>query len=137
MPDPAFAQRQMGQGIAIEPTEGRVVAPFDGTVAHVIKSKHAVILQHATGLQILVHVGIDTVSLKGSGFTVHVQTGDEVKAGQLLIEFDMDAIRAAGLPLITPILIPDGQEIVEQIEEKPTGSVTINRDVILSIRLTS
>ncbi|MNS79683.1 PTS system glucose-specific EIICBA component [compost metagenome] len=137
VPDPAFAQRQMGQGIAIEPTEGRVVAPFDGTVAHVIKSKHAVILQHATGLQILVHVGIDTVSLKGSGFTTHVQTGDEVKAGQLLIEFDMDAIRAAGLPLITPILIPDGQEIVEQIEEKPTGSVTINRDVILSIRLTS
>ncbi|MNF16341.1 PTS system beta-glucoside-specific transporter subunits IIABC [compost metagenome] len=68
---------------------------------------------------------------------MHVQTGDEVKAGQLLIEFDMDAIRAAGLPLITPILIPDGQEIVEQIEEKPTGSVTINRDVILSIRLTS
>ncbi|MNU69385.1 PTS system trehalose-specific EIIBC component [compost metagenome] len=137
VPDPAFAQRQMGQGIAIEPTEGRVVAPFDGIVAHVIKSKHAVILQHATGLQILVHVGIDTVSLKGSGFTTHVQTGDEVKAGQLLIEFDMDAIRAAGLPLITPILIPDGQEIVEQIEEKPTGSVTINRDVILSIRLTS
>ncbi|RUT35562.1 PTS trehalose transporter subunit IIBC [Paenibacillus zeisoli] len=137
VPDPAFAQEQMGQGIAIEPTEGRVVAPFDGVVAHVIKSKHAVILQHASGLQILVHVGIDTVSLKGNGFTSHVQAGDEVKAGQLLIEFDMEAIRAAGLPLITPILIPDGQEVVGQLKEQPLGPVVMYRDIILSIRLTS
>ena len=85
VPDPAFAERQMGSGVAIEPTEGKVLAPFDATVGHVIKSKHAVILEHASGLQLLIHVGINTVSLKGEGFTAHVKTGDQVKAGQLQI----------------------------------------------------
>lgn len=106
VPDPAFAEKQMGEGIAIEPSEGKVYAPFDATVAHVIKSKHALILEHASGVQVLIHVGINTVSLKGSGFTTHKNIGDKVQAGELLLEFDMEAIRAAGYPLITPIIIP-------------------------------
>ncbi|MBT2293114.1 PTS system trehalose-specific EIIBC component [Paenibacillus albidus] len=137
VPDPAFAEKQMGQGIAIEPQDGRVTAPFDAKVAHVIKSKHAVILEHATGVQILIHVGINTVSLKGSAFTSHVNIGDEVKAGQLLLEFDREAIRAAGLPLITPIIIPDGQEMIVGVEEEAPGAVTANRSVILKVRLSS
>ncbi|MFF2910363.1 PTS system trehalose-specific EIIBC component [Paenibacillus sp. NPDC057934] len=135
VPDPAFAERQMGQGIAIEPEEGRVTAPFDGTVAHIIKSKHAVILEHSTGVQVLIHVGINTVSLKGSAFTSHVNIGDEVKAGQLLLEFDMAAISAAGLPLITPIIIPDGQDIIAGVEEAAPGAVAAGRNVSLKIRL--
>ncbi|WP_339199968.1 PTS glucose transporter subunit IIA [Paenibacillus sp. FSL P4-0176] len=109
VPDPAFSEKHMGEGIAIEPSEGKVYAPFDGVIAHVMnKSKHAVILEHETGVQMLVHIGINTVGLKGNGFTAHVNSGDRVTAGQLLIEFDMDVIQSAGLPLITPVLIPSG-----------------------------
>lgn len=134
VPDPAFAEKQMGEGIAIEPSEGKVYAPFDATVAHVIKSKHALILEHASGVQVLIHVGINTVSLKGSGFTTHKNIGDKVQAGELLLEFDMDAIRAAGYPLITPIIIPAGQEMVDKIEEK-TGPATARQTSILTIHL--
>ncbi|OMD36805.1 PTS system trehalose-specific EIIBC component [Paenibacillus odorifer] len=134
VPDPAFAEKQMGDGIAIEPSEGKVYAPFDATVAHVIKSKHALILEHASGVQVLIHVGINTVSLKGSGFTTFKNIGDKVQAGELLLEFDMEAIRAAGHPLITPIIIPVGQEMIEKIEEK-TGPATAKQTSILTVHL--
>ncbi|MDO3412543.1 PTS system trehalose-specific EIIBC component [Saccharibacillus sp. CPCC 101409] len=135
VPDPAFAEKQMGDGIAIEPSEGKVYAPFDGTVAHVIdKSKHAVILEHPTGVQILVHVGIDTVGLKGSGFKAHVATGDIVEEGQVLLEFDMEAIKAAGYPTISPVIVPVGQDIVESVEEIP-GSARDGRTPVLRITL--
>jgi PTS system trehalose-specific IIC component len=134
VPDPAFAEKQMGEGIAIEPSEGKVYAPFDATVAHVIKSKHALILEHASGVQVLIHVGINTVSLKGNGFTTHKNIGDKVQAGELLLEFDMEAIRAAGYPLITPIIIPAGQDMVEKIEEK-TGPAAARQSSILTIHL--
>ncbi|MGE7615442.1 PTS system trehalose-specific EIIBC component [Paenibacillus sp. NPDC101420] len=134
VPDPAFAEKQMGEGIAIEPSEGKVYAPFDATVAHVIKSKHALILEHASGVQVLIHVGINTVSLKGSGFTTHKNIGDKVQAGELLLEFDMEAIRAAGYPLITPIIIPAGQDMVDKIEEK-TGPAAARQSSILTIHL--
>ncbi|MEK3736451.1 MULTISPECIES: PTS system trehalose-specific EIIBC component [Paenibacillus] len=134
VPDPAFAEKQMGEGIAIEPSEGKVYAPFDATVAHVIKSKHALILEHASGVQVLIHVGINTVALKGSGFTSLKNIGDKVQAGELLLEFDMEAIRAAGYPVITPIIIPAGQEMVEKIEEK-TGPATAKQTSVLTIHL--
>ncbi|WP_449601949.1 PTS system trehalose-specific EIIBC component [Paenibacillus sp. Marseille-Q9583] len=136
VPDPAFAEKQMGEGIAIEPSEGKVYAPFDATVAHVIKSKHALILEHASGVQVLIHVGINTVSLKGTGFTTNKNIGDKVQAGELLLEFDMEAIRAAGYPLITPIIIPAGQDMVEKIEEK-TGPAAARQSSILTIHLKS
>lgn len=118
VPDPAFADKQMGQGIAILPSEGKVYAPFDGQVAHLIKkSKHAIILTDTNGVQILIHVGINTVSLKGEGFTAHVETGAEISKGQLLLEFDMDRIQEAGLPVITPVIIPDGQEHIREVTE--------------------
>ncbi|MBE0339440.1 MULTISPECIES: PTS system trehalose-specific EIIBC component [Paenibacillus] len=120
VPDPAFAERQMGQGIAVEPEEGRIFAPFSGQVIHIMtKSKHALILEHATGVQILVHVGVNTVSLKGEGFTMHVETGQTVEQGQLLMEFDRDLIQKSGYPVITPVIVPDGQEMIESIEELP------------------
>ncbi|WP_340024814.1 PTS system trehalose-specific EIIBC component [Paenibacillus sp. FSL K6-1096] len=134
VPDPAFAEKQMGEGIAIEPAEGKVYAPFDATVAHVIKSKHALILEHSSGVQVLIHVGINTVSLKGSGFTTRKNIGDQVRAGELLLEFDMEAIRAAGYPLITPVIIPAGQEMVERIEER-SGPATAKQTRILTVHL--
>ncbi|WP_149846562.1 PTS system trehalose-specific EIIBC component [Paenibacillus sp. 37] len=134
VPDPAFAEKQMGEGVAIEPSGNVVVAPFDAQVAHVIKSKHAVILEHASGLQVLIHVGINTVSLKGEGFNMHVETGEHVKAGQKLLEFDRKVIEDAGYPLITPIIIPDGQDMVERVEVT-TGDVTSNQNGVLKVHL--
>ncbi|MBM6388003.1 MAG: PTS system trehalose-specific EIIBC component [Paenibacillus sp.] len=134
VPDPAFAEKQMGEGVAIEPSGNQVVAPFDAQVAHVIKSKHAVILEHASGLQILIHVGINTVSLKGEGFNMHVEAGEHVRAGQTLLEFDRNVIEAAGHPLITPIIIPDGQDMVDRVEVT-TGDVSSNRNGILTVHL--
>lgn len=137
VPDEAFAGGFMGQGVAIEPAEGRLVAPFDGTVAHVIKTRHAVMLEdNATGLQYLFHIGINTVGLKGEGFTSHVEAGDSVKAGQTLIEFDRDAIKAAGYPVVTPIIVTNGDELASSVEGH-TGNVTAGSDYVLSVTLKS
>ncbi|MNJ53145.1 PTS system glucose-specific EIICBA component [compost metagenome] len=130
VPDPAFAEKQMGQGIAIKPSEGKVYAPFDGTVAHLIKSKHALILTDTNGIQILIHVGINTVSLKGEGFTAHVESGSSFTQGQLLLEFDQKRIEQAGLPIITPVIVPDGQEGVQVIKEYEGAAIQNNNPVL-------
>ncbi|WIV17183.1 sucrose-specific PTS transporter subunit IIBC [Paenibacillus polygoni] len=138
VPDPAFAEKHMGEGYAIEPTEGKVYAPFDGVVAHLMnKSKHALILEHESGVQLLIHVGIDTVSLKGSGFTAHVQTGDTIKEGQLLLEFDMVRISEAGLSTITPVLIPAGIEEVAAMNVNTDTQMTANKDEIMVVQMSS
>lgn len=137
VPDPAFAEKHMGEGFAIEPSEGKVYAPFDGVVAHVMdKSKHAVILEHDTGVQLLVHIGINTVSLKGKGFVTHVKSGDTVRAGQLLIEFDMDIIEEAGLPFITPVLIPSGNDAIASVRAISSGIVQANEKKVLTVEFT-
>lgn len=105
VPDPAFASEAMGKGIAIEPSTGRVVSPFNGTITVAFKKKHALAIVSDHGVEILVHVGIDTVRLEGKPFTLHVKEGDVVKAGQLLLEMDLQQIRAAGCPTVTPIIV--------------------------------
>ena len=105
VPDPTFAEGMLGNGIAIEPADGKVYAPCDATVDMMFDTGHAVNLITESGAEILIHVGLETVGLKGKPFTVHVQNGDKVKKGQLLIEADLEAIKAAGLPTITPVLI--------------------------------
>ena len=105
VPDPTFAEGMLGNGIAIEPTEGKVYAPCDATVDMMFTTGHAVSLVADCGAEILIHVGLETVSLEGKPFTIHVANGDKVKKGQLMIEVDLEAIKAAGLPTITPMLI--------------------------------
>ena len=105
VPDPTFAEGMLGNGIAIEPADGKVYAPCDATVDMMFDTGHAVSLVTESGAEILIHVGLETVGLEGKPFTVHVQNGDKVKKGQLLIEADLEAIKAAGLPTITPVLI--------------------------------
>ena len=105
VPDPTFAEGMLGNGIAIEPADGKVYAPCDATVDMMFDTGHAVSLVAESGAEILIHVGLETVGLEGKPFTVHVQNGDKVKKGQLLIEADLEAIKAAGLPTITPVLI--------------------------------
>ncbi|WP_322923661.1 PTS glucose transporter subunit IIA [Paenibacillus campi] len=133
VPDPAFAEKLMGQGIAIEPQEGKVHAPFDGKIAQLFKTKHALLIEHSSGIQVLIHVGVDTVSLKGTGFTAHIATGDKVKQGQLLLEFDIEQIQAAGYPIITPFIVPDGQDGVKSVTEHP-GDVTAGQQLVLTIQ---
>ena len=103
--DPTFAGEILGPGVAIEPKEGRVVSPVDGKVGVMFETKHAVSISGPNGVEMIVHVGIDTVELKGKYFTSHKSTGDPVKAGDLLLTFDMDAIKEAGYDVTVPVVI--------------------------------
>ena len=105
VPDPTFNQEMLGKGVAINPIVGTVIAPFDGSVELLFDTKHAISLKSETGIQLLIHVGIDTVSLRGASFKSYVRTGDRVKKGDLLLEFNIEAIKKAGLNPITPVVI--------------------------------
>ncbi|WP_017813237.1 beta-glucoside-specific PTS transporter subunit IIABC [Paenibacillus shenyangensis] len=128
VPDPAFAQEIMGKGVAIEPSEGRVVAPVNGTVFSVSKSGHAIGLVSEEGTEMLIHIGIDTVKLKGKHFTPHAQAGQEVKIGDLLMEFDLEAVRADGYETITPVIVTNIQNY-NNLE--PAGNTAIQAGELL------
>jgi PTS system beta-glucosides-specific IIC component len=118
--DPVFAGGALGKGVAITPTGDTVFAPFDGEVAAVFPTGHAIGLRSTAGAEALIHIGIDTVKLAGAHFTVKVQQGQAVKAGDVLIEFDRAAILAAGYDLTTPIVITgDGFEITGAVASGP------------------
>ncbi|WP_084710595.1 PTS system trehalose-specific EIIBC component [Ornithinibacillus californiensis] len=120
VPDPTFAEKMMGDGIAIEPSEGKVVAPFDGEVMHVFPTKHAIGVKTDQGLEVLIHIGLETVGLNGEGFETHVKPGDRLKAGDLLVTFDLDFIRKRAKSIITPIIVTNGDqfEALSKTEEK-------------------
>ncbi|MEN1990729.1 beta-glucoside-specific PTS transporter subunit IIABC [Paenibacillus hubeiensis] len=122
VPDPAFSSGAMGQGVAIEPSVGKVVAPFDGTVTVAFKKKHALAVVSDSGAEILVHVGVDTVKLDGQHFVSHIKEGDRVKAGDLLLEFDIAQIKAAGYHTVTPIIVTNSANY-EQVLPASTGEV--------------
>ena len=111
VPDDAFAGKVIGDGIAIEPSEGKVFAPFDGTVETLFDTKHAIGLSGKDGLEVLIHVGIDTVSLNENGFTAYIKDGDSVRKGDLLLEFDMEYIKSQGLHTVTPVLIANMETV--------------------------
>ena len=100
----------LGQGVAIVPSEGKIYAPADGEIAMVFETLHAVSMTADNGVEILVHVGLDTVELKGEGFEAHVQTGDKVKKGDLMLSVDLDAVQAAGYDIVTPIIVCNTDE---------------------------
>lgn len=116
--DEVFSKGVLGKGAAIQPEEGRVVSPVNGTVAAVFDTKHAIGLQSDDGAEILIHVGMDTVELNGKHFTAHVKAGDKVKVGQLLLEFDMKTIQEAGYKLVTPVIVSNTPAYLDVIETK-------------------
>ena len=103
----------MGKGIAIEPTLGEVTAPVDGVVSNVFRTGHAVYVTSKEGAEILIHVGINTVKLKGEHFTKHVKEGDAVKKGDLLLSFDIEKIKEAGYEVVTPVIIANTSSYTE------------------------
>lgn len=108
--DDVFSQKILGEGIAVEPSEGRLYAPCDGKINSVFDTKHAVTIQSADGAEVLLHIGIDTVKLGGKHFESHVSDGQEIKKGDLLVTFDIDAIKAEGYQLTTPLIIANTDE---------------------------
>ena len=111
IPDETFAAGVLGDGCGVQPAVGRVVAPFDGEVTTVAESKHAIGLASPDGMELLIHVGINTVEMNGEGFVLHCAEGDQVKAGQLLLEFDIDRIKQGGYSTTTAVLVTNSEDL--------------------------
>lgn len=114
--DPVFSSGVMGQGVVIEPSQGELVSPVNGTVTVLFPTKHAVGIVSEKGVEMLMHIGMDTVSLDGKGFEAHVEQGDKVVVGQQLISFDMDVIKKAGLVTETPVIITNQDDFQADVE---------------------
>ncbi|QZY85502.1 beta-glucoside-specific PTS transporter subunit IIABC [Exiguobacterium acetylicum] len=133
VPDPVFASGAMGQGIAIRPTNNRVTAPFDGTVVMVAPSGHAIGLRSTSGVEVLIHVGLETVTLDGKPFTLHVKEGEAVTTGDLLVTFDATEIETHGLETITPIIITNTQSYAQILPTDETVT-TANTQILTIIK---
>lgn len=131
VPDPTFSSGMMGNGIAIQPTDGKVCSPVNGTVDMMFDTGHAVSLVSDAGAEILIHVGLETVGLNGAPFTIKVKSGDKVKKGHVLMIADLDAIKAAGLPTITPVLICNSDDYTTF--NTTTGTAVTNSDVVIEL----
>ena len=131
VPDPTFSSGAMGNGIAIKPTDGKVCSPVNGTVDMMFDTGHAVTLVSDNGIEILIHVCMETVGLDGKPFQVKVQNGQKVKKGDILMIADLAAIEAAGLPTITPVLICNTDDYTTF--NVSTGKAVTNADVVIEL----
>ena len=131
VPDPTFAQGILGPGAAVQPSEGRIVAPANGTVDMMFDTGHAVSMTTAEGAELLIHVGIDTVQLEGKHYKACCKAGQQVKKGDVLIEFDPAAIKAEGYQIVTPILVcnPDAFTV-----EPAAGGTVAAGDALLTLK---
>lgn len=135
VPDPVFSQKMMGDGFAIEPSEGLVVAPVDGEIQSVFPTKHAVGIKTKSGVEILIHIGLETVSLNGEGFEAFVTAGDKVKRGDKLIAFDLGIISEKAKSTVTPIIITNMDEVVENLHKHSSGETVAAGKDILTVKL--
>lgn len=131
VPDETFSAGILGQGLAIQPDDPTVYAPFDGTVIQTVDSKHAVGLRSADGMEVLIHVGIDTVDMNGQGFTLYCKEGDAVKRGQRLLNFDPEAVKAAGHPTVTVVIVTNSDDY-KAVNTLKTGPVAA-MDPVLAV----
>ena len=130
--DPTFGEEILGKGVAIQPADGKIYAPADGTIEMLFDTKHAVSMTTTEGVELLVHIGLDTVALKGEHFTAHKGNGDAVKKGDLLITVDLDAVKAAGYDVITPMVVCNTSDY--QTVEAVTGSDVNPGDTVLILK---
>ena len=130
--DPTFADEILGKGVAVIPTDNRICAPADGVVSTVFPTGHAAAVTTGDGAEILIHVGLDTVKLEGKHFTIHASEGQEVKKGDLLLEADIEQIKAEGYDITTPIVICNSDEFSEFHMAEP-GNIS-QGDNVLSLK---
>lgn len=130
--DPTFSEEILGKGVAIQPADNRIVSPVDGTVGTVFPTGHAVAVVSEEGAEVLIHIGLDTVQLDGKHFTIHTEEGKKVKKGDLLLEADLEQIKAEGYDIITPVIICNSDDFSEirKAEPREVGQ----GDTILSLR---
>lgn len=131
VPDEVFASKMIGNGLAIEPKDNEVLSPCDGKIVQIFPTKHAIGIETKEGIEILIHIGIDTVSLNGKGFKSFVSQGDRVLCGDKLLEIDLDYISKNAKSIITPILITNMDKVKELSKSK--GNVRKGKDMILEI----
>ena len=131
VPDPTFSSGMLGNGVAVIPTEGKVYAPCNATVDMMFTTGHAVSLVADNGAEILIHVGLETVALEGKPFTVHVENGQKVSKGDLMIEVDLEAVKAAGLNTITPVLVCNSDDF--GTFKTFTGKDVTNADLVIDL----
>lgn len=131
VPDPVFSEKALGDGVAVIPEDGRIVSPVNGEIATVAATKHAFGFASEDGLDVLVHVGLETVALDGEGFTVHVKEGDKVKAGDLIAEVDLKFLAGKEINPITPILICGGAEEMEM--QTASGHVSAGSNAVITL----
>lgn len=134
VPDQVFSQKMLGDGMAVEPTEGVVVSPIDGEIAQIFPTLHAVGIRGNNGLEILIHVGMETVAMKGEGFEGHVKEGDKVRAGDKLVTFDLNLVKEKAESIISPVVITNF-DVVESITKSEESSVTRNESVLFQVKM--
>ncbi|MGD6857297.1 PTS sugar transporter subunit IIA [Bacillus infantis] len=132
VPDPVFSEKMMGDGLAIEPSEGIVVSPVDGEVVQVFPTKHAIGLRAENGAEILIHIGLETVSMKGEGFETHISEGSKVKTGDKLVSFDIDLVKEKAKSTVTPVIITNG-DALSSIEKKALGAVNRGETPVITV----
>lgn len=132
VPDPVFSEKMMGDGLAIRPTTGEVVSPVTGKIIQVFPTKHAIGILADNGAEILIHIGLETVNLKGEGFTAYVEEGDKVKQGDVLVRFDMDIVQKKAKSMVTPVIITNTDNM-SRIEGKDVQRVIAGKDAVLFV----
>ncbi|MBL5767974.1 PTS glucose transporter subunit IIA [Heyndrickxia sporothermodurans] len=133
VPDQVFSEKMMGDGMAIIPSDGSLVSPIDGEVVDVFPTKHAITLRSKEGAEILIHMGLETVNLKGEGFDIGITGGDKIRKGDSLAKFDIEKVKELGYQVITPIVLLNGDDF--DIQQRMSNEKTVNhKDVIMEIR---
>ncbi|WP_052256281.1 PTS glucose transporter subunit IIA [Salinicoccus sp. YB14-2] len=129
IPDPVFAEKMMGEGFGIEPSDGEVVSPVAGEVMQVFPTNHAVGIKTENGIELLIHIGLETVAMDGQGFTGHVSEGDSVEVGDKLVSFDMDLVSKEANSTISPVIITNS-DILKSFEIVDAGEVSSAQTVV-------
>ncbi|UOB19615.1 PTS sugar transporter subunit IIA [Macrococcus armenti] len=134
IPDPVFAQKMMGEGFGIKPTEGIVVAPISGEVVNVFPTKHAIGIKAENGVELLIHVGLETVAMKGAGFKTHIGQGDIVQKGDTLLEFDIALIEKEASSIISPVIITNS-DVLSEIKFENQTLLTKGETPIMTVEM--
>ncbi|MFJ5965122.1 PTS glucose transporter subunit IIA [Bacillus sp. NPDC093026] len=134
VPDPVFSQKMMGDGVAVKPSNGEIVSPVEGEIIQLFHTKHAIGIRTLSGLELLIHIGLETVGLNGEGFKVHMKEGDKVKIGDPLMSCDLDLIEEKAASTVTPIVIMNG-DMIERLDKEPKGTVSKQTSKLFTIKV--